>query len=39
LLDVTFNVIAIAIIYMHIYTVKFISEFLQKQQIKKQFGT
>ena len=39
LLDVTFNVLAIAIIYMHIYTVKFISEFLQKQQIKKQFGT
>ena len=39
LLDVTLNVIAIAIIYMHIYTVKFISEFLQKQQIKKQFGT
>jgi adenylate cyclase len=24
---------------MHIYTAKFISEFLQKQQIKKQFGT
>jgi adenylate cyclase len=39
LLDVTFNILAIAIIYMHIYTVKFISEFLQKQQIKKQFGT
>jgi len=39
LLDVTFNVLAIAIIYMHIYTVKFISEFMQKQQIKKQFGT
>jgi len=39
LLDVTFNIFAIAIIYMHIYTVKFISEFLQKQQIKKQFGT
>jgi adenylate cyclase len=39
LLDVTFNVIAIAIIYMHIYTVKFISEYMQKQQIKKQFGT
>jgi adenylate cyclase len=39
LLDVTFNVMAVAIIYMHIYTVKFISEFLQKQQIKKQFGT
>lgn len=39
LLDVTFNVIAVALIYMHIYTAKFISEFLQKQQIKKQFGT
>jgi adenylate cyclase len=39
LFDVTFNIFAIAIIYMHIYTVKFISEFLQKQQIKKQFGT
>jgi adenylate cyclase len=30
---------AIALIYMHIYTAKFISEFLQKQQIKKQFGS
>jgi adenylate cyclase len=39
LFDVSFNVFAIALIYMHIYTVKFISEFLQKQQIKKQFGT
>jgi adenylate cyclase len=39
LLDVTFNVFAIALIYMHIYTAKFISEYLQKQQIKKQFGT
>jgi adenylate cyclase len=39
LLDVTFNVIAIAIIYMHIYTAKYISEYMQKQQIKKQFGT
>ncbi len=39
LLDVTFNVFAIALIYIHIYTVKFISEYLQKQQIKKQFGT
>ena len=39
LLDVSFNIIAAALIYMHIYTVKFISEFLQKQQIKKQFGT
>ena len=39
LLDVTFNILAIAIIYMHVYTAKFISEYLQKQQIKKQFGT
>ena len=39
LFDVTFNIFAIALIYIHIYTAKFISEFLQKQQIKKQFGT
>jgi adenylate cyclase len=39
MIDVTYNVLASLLIYMHIYTVKFISEFLQKQQIKKQFGT
>lgn len=39
LFDVSFNVAAIVVIYLHIYTVKFISEYLQKQQIKKQFGT
>lgn len=39
LMDVSYNVIAALLIYMHIYTAKFISEFLQKQQIKKQFGT
>ena len=39
LLDVTVNVFAIALIYIHLYTAKFISEYLQKQQIKKQFGT
>ena len=39
MLDVSYNVVAALLIYMHIYTVKFISEFLQKQQIKKQFGT
>ena len=39
LLDVTYNSLAALLIYIHIYTVKFISEFLQKQQIKKQFGT
>ena len=39
LLDVTFNILAIAIIYMHVYTVNYINEYLQKMQIKKQFGT
>jgi adenylate cyclase len=39
LFDISFNVLAMLLVYMHIYTVKFISEFLQKQQIKKQFGT
>ena len=39
LFDVTFNVLAVALIYMHIYTAKYISEYLQKMQIKKQFGT
>jgi adenylate cyclase len=39
LFDISYNLLAILIIYLHIYTVKFISEYLQKQQIKKQFGT
>ena len=39
LFDVSFNIFAVALIYMHIYTVKFLSEYMQKQQIKKQFGT
>lgn len=39
LFDVSFNVVAIVAIYLHIYTAKYISEYLQKQQIKKQFGT
>ena len=39
LFDISFNVFAILLIYMHIYTVKFISELMQKLQIKKQFGT
>ena len=39
LFDISFNIVAALVIYLHIYTVKFISEFLQKQQIKKQFGT
>ena len=39
LFDISFNVLAALVIYLHIYTVKFINEYLQKQQIKKQFGT
>lgn len=39
LFDISYNFIAAILIYLHVYTVKFISEFLQKQQIKKQFGT
>lgn len=39
LFDVSFNLVAIVVIYLHIYTAKFISEYMQKLQIKKQFGT
>ena len=39
LVDVTFFIVATGLVYSHAYTVKFVSEFLQKQQIKKQFGT
>jgi adenylate cyclase len=39
LLDVTYNVFAVALIYIHLFTAKYISEYLQKMQIKKQFGT
>jgi len=39
LYDVTAFVGAILIVSLHAYGVKFVSEFLQKQQIKKQFGT
>jgi len=39
LFDISYNLLAVLVIYLHIYTVKFISEYLQKQQIKKQFGT
>jgi len=35
--DVTAFVVGIGVVYAHAYTVKFVSEFLQKQQIKKQF--
>ena len=39
LLDITFNILSGIIIYVHVYSVKYISEFLSKQQIKKQFST
>jgi adenylate cyclase len=38
LYDITAPVIGISLVYLHAYTVKFVSEFLQKQQIKKQFA-
>jgi adenylate cyclase len=39
LFDATAFVTAIILVALHAYGVKFVSEFLQKQQIKKQFGT
>jgi adenylate cyclase len=39
LLDSSLPVAAIVIVMLHAYGVKFVSEFLQKQQIKKQFGS
>ena len=39
LFDATALICSIILVSLHAYGVKFISEFLQKQQIKKQFGT
>ena len=39
LYDITAPISGIGLVYLHAYTVKFVSEFLQKQQIKKQFGS
>ena len=39
LFDITAFVGAVVLVSLHAYGVKFVSEFLQKQQIKKQFGT
>ena len=39
LFDATAFVSGIVLVALHAYGVKFVSEFLQKQQIKKQFGT
>ena len=39
LFDITAFITGIILVALHAYGVKFVSEFLQKQQIKKQFGT
>lgn len=39
LVDVSFPIVALALVYIHSYTVKFITELRAKLQIKKQFGT
>lgn len=39
LFDITAFVSGIVLVGLHAYGVKFLSEFFQKQQIKKQFGT
>ncbi len=39
LLDSSFIIGSMVLIYLHVNIVNYISEFLQKQQIKKQFGT
>ena len=39
LLDVTFPSIAITVVFLHVYVVKFITELNAKLQIKKQFGS
>lgn len=39
LVDASFPIIGLVLVYIHSYTVKFLSELRQKQQIKKQFGT
>jgi len=39
LFDATMVASGIILVMLHAYGIKFVSEFLQKQQIKKQFGT
>ena len=39
LVDITAFVAFTALVYIHAYSVKFLSEYLQKSQIKKQFGS
>jgi len=39
LFDASFAIAGIVLVALHAYGIKFVAEFLQKQQIKKQFGT
>ena len=39
LFDITAIICSIILVSLHAYGIKFVSEFLQKQQIKKQFGS
>ena len=39
LVDASLPVAGLVLVMLHAYGIKFVSEFLQKQQIKKQFGT
>ena len=39
IVDITCLVSGLVIVMLHAYGIKFVSEFLQKQQIKKQFGS
>jgi adenylate cyclase len=39
LVDATYTVGGLVLVLLHAYGVKFVSEFLQKQQIKRQFGS
>lgn len=39
LFDISFNILIGLLVYIHVFTVKFITELMQKLQIKKQFGT
>jgi adenylate cyclase len=39
LVDASYLLAGIVLVVLHAYGVKFVSEFLQKQQIKKQFGS
>jgi adenylate cyclase len=39
LIDSTFTIVGVALVYIHAYTIKFLHEFFQKQQIRKQFSS